>query len=99
MEENGPKACLAARLTHHGMTAAIRWSNGDISMNIPEINSVDTSELLKNIQSILEEKSIRIPDKPESDATNPTPSSQPFPLIEDKSDNLPALGRYVNIWA
>ncbi len=68
-------------------------------MNIPEINSVDTSELLKNIQSILEEKSIRIPDKPENNATGPALTSQPFPLIEDKSDNLPALGRYVNTWA
>ena len=68
-------------------------------MNIPEINSVDTSELLKNIQSILEEKSIRIPDNTENNAATPAPNSQPFPLIEDKSDNLPALGRYVNTWA
>ena len=68
-------------------------------MNIPDINSVDTSELLKNIQSILEEKSIRIPDQPENNTTSPALTSQPFPLIEDKSDNLPALGRYVNTWA
>ena len=68
-------------------------------MNIPDINSVDTSGLLKNIQSILQEKSISLPDTPANDTTTPTENSHAFPLIEEKYDNLPALGRYVNIWA
>lgn len=69
-------------------------------MNIPELNSVDTSDLLKNIQSILHEKSVQFTDN--QVPNEPTASAETkliFPLIEEKNDMLPTLGRHVNIWA
>jgi hypothetical protein len=68
-------------------------------MHISDINSVDTSGLLKNIQSILQKNNIMIPNNSANDLISKAGKTQALSLIEEKSDILPALGRHVNIWA
>ena len=85
-------------LSRRGIAPAIHPLNGDKVMNISDINSVDTSGLLKNIQSILQKKNIMIPDHSANDLISMTERTQALPPIEEKSDIYPALGRRVNIW-
>jgi hypothetical protein len=85
-------------LSRRGIASAIHPLNGDKVMNLSDINSVDTSGLLKNIESILQKRNIHIPDNSANDLISVTEKAQAFPLIDEKSDTRPALGRHVNIW-